>query len=508
MDTIPQEGVEKEVQMASTRQVARKPTQPIRIIPKEKIGRICEASMEVLSKTGIKIKDRETLEKLAEAGAMVDKNKETAKIPPKLVEQALKTAPNKVTLWSRNPSFKVQLGGDHSYSTTTGGALYIFDSEHGQYRKVNTEDVKNLVRLADALDAVNINEAIADPQEIPHEVRDIYTARILLEHSEKHCKYIVGSVYGARAIIEMASIIAGGEEKLKQHPIVSGTASIISPLLYDSHGIGILKEYVSKGLPVYIGSEPTSGGTAPVTLAGTICQVSAEMLAGVVITQILNEGTPVIPLIFCNSLNMRMGNALMGTPEMALMVAAMAQLARYYNLPFATYTGVTDSKFLDMQAAYEKTLTTLLPLLAGVDIYGAIGNLSTASSTSYELLIIENEMIKMLLRVLEGFEITPETLAVEEIKKVGPAGCFLSLSLDHTVKYFKKEHWIPSLSDKDSFARWRDKKSKKDIVARAREEVKSILAHYHPKPLDPSTKKEMDEVVKFYSKQAQRRSKS
>jgi len=476
--------------------IAVKPNHPLEVLSQDTVDRIHEASFKVLNETGIKIEHKKVLQKLGEAGAEIDKNKQIAKIPFDLIEKSLKKAPKKFTLWARNLEYRAELNGKYSYNCTTSGALQIFDSETRKCRKATLEDVKKLVILADALDTVNLNEAVADPQEIPHGVRDIYTSRVVLENSTKHCKYPVGSPRGAQALIEMASVVMGGEERLKEKPIISGTAALSPPLYYDKRGIGILMEYVKRGLPIYVGSELISGGISPVTLAGTLVQATAEALAGVVITQVINPGNPVIFGAFCNILDMRTGVAVMGSPEVALMGAATAQLGRHFGLPSWTYSQVTDSKCLDMRAAYEKTMTCLLPLLAGVDIYGATGNLGTAIETSYELMVIEDELTDMLLRILEGIDITRDKLAVEEISKIGPGGNFLSG--DHTLKYFKEEHWVPRLAKRESLNSWIGKGAQ-DIVSAAQKKVEEILTNYEPEPLDSNVEKELNQIVQKYT---------
>lgn len=474
--------------------VALKPKKLFEVISKSEVEEINGQSLQVLKKVGMKIDDEEVIELLGKAGASVDRSKLLAKIPSSMVNSALKLAPKKFKLHARNPENDLLLNDKFSYSRTTSGALHVYDWRLKKHRDANLDDLKKFVRLTDVLDAINTNEAVVDPQEIPHKVRDIYTSRVVIE-SEKHVIYPPASRLGARALIEMASVVVGGEEELRKRPILTGTAALSPPLHYDSRGIGIFREFVSRGLPVELGSEEISGGISPVTLAGTVTQANAEALAGLVIAQVINPGTPVIYGAFCNVLDMKTGVAAMGTPETALMGAAMTQLARYYNLPSWAYHDVTESKLPDMQAGYEKMMNILLPLMAGVDIYAAAGNLATAMCTSYETLVIDNEIVEMCMRILEGINVNLDTMALDEISSVGPGGSFLGL--DHTFRHFRQEHWVPSVSERNSLNRWIEGGSK-DVVQRAEERAEALLKEYEPRPLEEGISEELDVILKKY----------
>ena len=287
----------------------------------------------------------------------------------------------------------------------------------------------------------------------------------------------------------MAATIVGGEEELRKKPILSGAGYATPPLQYDERGITMFTEFIRAGIPTYVGSEPISGGLDPVTLAGTLVQNNAEALAGIVITQSIEPGTPVIYGGHCNSIDMKTGVAAMASPENALMGPVIPQLARYYGLPSWMYSGISNSKVPDAQSAYEKTATALMPLLTGANLHYGNGNAGAAIVTSYEQLVIDDEILEMLARIVRSFEVTDETLAVDVICKVGPGGNYLAEP--HTLKHFATEHLSPTLSDRLSLDAW-TKAGSKDIAEKARERAEHLLKTHHPEPLDRDVEKQID----------------
>ena len=468
---------------------------PLDILTRGEVYDIHLASLEVLEKAGVVIQSDRILNLLKDAGSEVDYKNLIAKIPEHLVRDMLRKAPSEVTLHARNPKYNARLGDRVCYSTTTGGAVYVTNSTG--YRKATKGDVADLNRLADGLENIDLNEGVADPQDVPHEVRDIHTSAIMLKNTEKHIRYVPSTAEGAKALIEMASTVVGGEEELEQRPICSGMG-VVSSLTIDERSVLILQEFVNHNLPVFIATESVSGGTTPITLAGTLTQANAEILAGITITELLNPGNPAIYLAFCNIMDMRTAAMAQACPETALMSAAVAQIARYYNLPSATYSGVTNSKVLDEQVGYEKAGDALLPLLAGINMHYAAGNLASALATSYEQLVIDNEILGMLERIIKGINVDREKLGVSVICKVGPGGSYLNQK--HTLKHLTSEHWMPPISERRSLEGWR-KAGGKDIVQRAREKANEILKTHYPSPLENGVREEIATIVRKYEKE-------
>jgi trimethylamine--corrinoid protein Co-methyltransferase len=376
------------------------------------------------------------------------------------------------------------------------GRLNIVDLETGIRRRTTLSDVEKLVRLADALKHYTLlhSGAIMPHIEgIPDEVAHVHGYVASVRNSSKVIKGVVRGKQKARDCIRMAAVIAGGEDALKRKPNIFTTCNVISPLEYMVEQTEGLIEYAKMGLPVDIASEPQCGGTSPVTLSGTLAQQMAEILGMIVIAQLVNPGTPVLMGTVAAAMDLRNGMIALGGVEAALLNVAHAQMAQFYRIPSRGTGSNTESKILDMQAGYEKAITLLLPALAGINMIFYPGTMDHATTVSLESLLIDHEICDMIDRLLHGISVTDETLALEIIDKVGPGGHFLRQR--HTMKHLEEEHFVPKLSDRDSYEAWAEK-GKKSIQERARDEVKKILSEHQPLPLDSAVEKELLAIVK------------
>jgi trimethylamine--corrinoid protein Co-methyltransferase len=295
----------------------------------------------------------------------------------------------------------------------------------------------------------------------------------------------VGSVEGARQVIEMGAMIAGGLDALQQRPIFSAITSwMVSPLHLDSGVTSILIEWCRHGLPVALSSAPMAGSTAPVTLAGSLVQLNAEQLSGLVLTQLVRPGTPVLAGYIPGVADMRSGGYLGGAVEFGMMQAAAAQLAHFYQVPIYCSGGMSDSKAPDAQAGYEKMATFLLAAMGGANfIHHAIGMVTNMNAVSLEQAVIDDEIVGMAMRVLQGFELTEEALGVAAIERVGPGGHYL---MDpHTMQFMRREFFYPPLADRQTRAAW-EEGGRLDTRARAAARVTQLLNAHRPPSLPAS----------------------
>jgi trimethylamine---corrinoid protein Co-methyltransferase len=275
-------------------------------------------------------------------------------------------------------------------------------------------------------------------------------------------------------VIRMAEIVAGSAEALRQRPLISMIACIISPLRMDKTYGDLLVTIAKNGIPVACPAEPLCGATSPVTLAGNLVIQTVDSLMGVVLTQITNPGTPVIFGSVATSTDLRNLRYLAGSIEMGLLNAAGAQMAQFYQLPFYATGGMTDSKTLDAQSGYESALTAMLCALAGANfIHDAAGLMEFAMTMCYEKLVIDNEILGMVMRSVDGIKVDDETLALDLIKQAGPGGNFVAAR--HTRRFMRSEHYQPTLSDRKSRESW-EADGGKTTWERAAEKVKELLA--------------------------------
>jgi trimethylamine--corrinoid protein Co-methyltransferase len=290
------------------------------------------------------------------------------------------------------------------------------------------------------------------------------------------CKHVMGGcddVEGVQQMLALAQLIAGGEEELRERPFVSVISNPISPLTIDANTLEILNICGANGIPVTCAPAPISGATAPATLAGTLCQMHAEALAGVAISQVCVPGAKVLYGAVPSTMDMRHMEYTMGSVEMAMMNGAAVQLAKLYDLPIYGSGGVTEAKRPDIQSGCEKTLSNLMVAMNGADlIHLAAGMLDSGNSISYEQFVIDNEIIGMIKRILSGIRVNEGTLGFDVIEKVGPGGNYVME--DHTIEHMKEEFFYPDLSVRCNFDIW-EERGRPSMLSRANDLVDEIL---------------------------------
>jgi len=468
----------------------------LNLLSKDELYHIHNATLEILENPGLMIPSERALNILETAGASVNYKKNNATIPSNIVEEALKNAPKNIKYSARNPKYDLLLEKKETYFTTDGSGTFIRDFETGERRSSTAEDLAKWATLADYLHTIHVFWPSLTPADVPEPLQEINTWVISLNNTEKHVEGDASNASEARFSIEVAAAIVGGKDQLRKRPIISVVQCPISPLRFDSGLIEANIEYAKAGVPVVPLTMPLAGETAPVTLAGTLAVTNAEVLGSLVISQFASPGSPVLYGACPSNIDFRTG-LFVCSPESGLLNVALAQLAHYYDLPSEICGGCSDSKVPDAQAAYERTLTLLPAILAGPDIVCGMGGLEAAKTMVPELLIIDNEILEGILRLVRGFEVSDDTLALDIIRKVGSGGHYLAQK--HTLNRFMKEHWMPEISDRRTYDAWK-KAGGKDTLEVAREKVKEILATHKPEPIPKDVQKEISRIVKRYEK--------
>ncbi len=465
----------------------------IEVLTKDELYDVHMATLEVLERTGVVIENDEALKILDQSGAPVDYKKRLVRVPQYMVKEAVKKAPTRITLASRDGKHDMKLEGSKTYFGTLGCPPNMLDLENGKKRLMTKADLEGLARVADALEHVDYFHIMGAPQDVPAEVCDLHRWDATIRNTSKHI--VGGTVYTKENLpylIKMLCSVAGSEEDLRKQPFVTGVECPVAPLWHGDRQISLTIEFAKHKLPIAIYSEPQAGGTSPVTLAGTLVVTNAEVLSGLVATQFVSPGAPVLYCSVATIMDMRTGNIAFGSPETALLTAATTQMARYYQIPNIGPGGRTDSKIPDEQASYEKSIGALMSALAGVNLSGMAGLLDSNLLASSEQLVIDNEIIGRVKRVAKGFDVTDDTLATDIIDKVGPRGVFLAQR--HTRDYLQKEHYMPILGDRRSYDGW-TKDGAKDIREVARAKAKEILATHKPEQLENDVEKELVAIV-------------
>ena len=462
------------------------------VLTDDQVARLDEAAVAILERTGVHVPHERMRALFAEAGAHVDDDAGLVRIPESVVRYALDAAGKTFTMYGRDRSRKAEFGvGKRNYNATAGEAFWV-DDAFAARRYTTIEDVRTAARLGDALEWITIPGAMADPLDIPHEYRCVVVAAEMLKHTTKPIAFWFYDRASAKFLLELFALIAGGEKEAAAHPLAYPLLEAISPLRFPHDGIDLLFETCRLPLPVHLGPMAQTGATAPGTLAGTLAQENAEILASLCIVQLIRPGTPVcyggIPHVF----DMRTAQLVFAGPEQALMAVAMTQLGKGYGLPVYINVGLTDSKLADAQAGLEIGVTLACGALAGADIFGHLGICGVDQGSSTTLLTLQHEVIGYVERMMRGVEVSDETLGLDVIHKVGPGGNYLAE--DHTALHFRDELWFPQLLNREFWEPWFDR-GRSDMMQRCREQTASVLARHTPTPLDDDTCKEIDRVV-------------
>lgn len=463
------------------------------LLANEQVEQVHETSLYILEHIGVDFHHPAALELFSKSGARVEG--ERVFFPPQLVKEQIKKAPSQFKLYARNPDNDLVIGGNKMAFTPGYGAPFVTDLYSGR-RKGTLEDFVNFVKLTGASANQDIcSGAVIEPNDVPSEIRHAQMLYTAIKYSDKCFMGSAMGEQGAKDSLRMASILFGSEKQLAEKPRFISILCSLTPLKYDLRMLGAIMEYSRAGQPQLISSLSIAGATGPVTLAGNLALQNAEILAGIVLTQLVREGAPVIFAGVSSNAEMRSGSLSIGSPEMALNTAATAQMARFYNLPSRSGGAICDAKVPDAQAAYESMMSLLMAQVSGINfVLHTAGILDTYNCMSYEKFIIDDEMCGMVKRIKKGFEVNEETLGFNAIKEAGPGGHFLDK--DHTFNHFLSEFYQSTLSNRDDFDSWCTKGAPQSMEA-AHKRCKEILETYETPELPADVDREL---LKFIEK--------
>lgn len=463
------------------------------VLSETEIQAIHDASLGVLRDTGVAVRHPDVLRLLAESGAGVDREHQIAKLPERLVMDCIARAGKRYVLYGRDPARTARFGAGELNLVSSPGQFGWIDSATGRLRSATLQDARQAIALGDALPNITIVGSLAQPKEISERYREVALTAELVRGSTKPTRTWVYNGRTARYVLEIYRTVAGGSDALRQRPLAEAFLEPISPLQLPHDGLAVVIEFVRAGQPVSIGPMAMTSGTAPGTLAGTLAQENAEILAGVVVTQLLEPGTPILYGGIPHIMDPRTSICSFGSPEQALMAVAMTQMGHSYGLPVYINVGLTDAKLLDVQAGVEKAASLVLGVLAGADLFGHAGICGTDHGASLEWLVADDELMAYAKRIVRGFSVDADKLAADVVQSVGPCGSFLTE--DHTVRHFRHELWIPHpMWTRDVWAVW-ENKGRQTMADRMRDRVQELLAAQHVEPLEEGLSGELDRIV-------------
>ncbi|WP_284164237.1 trimethylamine methyltransferase family protein [Frigidibacter sp. SD6-1] len=468
-----------------------RPYQPVQVLSADQVEAIHVAALSILSEIGMRVLDPTARDLFRSAGAGVQD--QTVRLDPGLIAERLAAVPARFPLEARNPAKTLIVGGDHCIYSSVGGPAYVMDNDRGR-RDGTYAEMCDYLRLVQTLNVLHQEGGGPfEPMDLPANTRhlDIYRAEIgLLDKSWQ------GQTLGrARTMdgIEMAAIMLGTTpEGLKDRPVLIGVINTNSPLQLDIPMAEGLIAMADHGQPVAITPFTLAGAMAPVTLAGALAQQHAEAIVGIVLTQIVRAGCPVLYGGFTSNVDMRSGAPAFGTPEYVKAAQASGQLARHIGVPFRS-SNVTAANAVDAQAAYESQMALWGALMGGANLLEhAAGWLHGGLTASFEKLILDAELLQMMDAYFTPIDTSPAALGLDAIREAGPGGHFFGTA--HTMERYETAFHAPLLSNWDNYPNWLERGGI-DARARANTVWKQLLAEYEEPTLDPGIAEALDDYV-------------
>lgn len=471
----------------------------LRFLDEAQLRALDDAVREVLAEVGVRVDYQPAWEVFAGAGCAIDRDRHIVRIPPGVVQRALDAAPHHFTLHAPIPDHDVLVTLDDVYTVAGSSALHVLDLE-GRHRAASQRDLADFTRLIDALPQAHVMHAMVVPQELPQVGFDRRLFATVMSNTTKHY-YSQGA--GGSSIadqVEMAAVLQGSVQAVRAAPTFSLVVCFMSPLVLGNEPVQEMMACAEKGIPLWLESTNMMGATAPLSVAGSVVEHTAGALAGLVLVQLLRPGHPCILAAASGSMNMHKGTYVGASPEAVLAHCATAQLAHAYGLPFQGGSGL-DACLPDAQAGYERMLQAAPMALAGVNfIHLAFGMIDQLLTASYEQAVIDNEILAAAFRLAEGFEVTPETIGLDQLRAVGPGGNFLTEA--YTVRNLRSFLWQPQISTRLVWDEWQAVHGGQDIRQRANRMAQELLDQHHPSLVTSAQATELERMAVQFQKRA------
>jgi trimethylamine--corrinoid protein Co-methyltransferase len=424
------------------------------------------------------------------AGADVQGDR--VRIPRGLARQLCKTAPSSYTQHARNPERNVVVGGKSLVLAPVYGPPFVRDAEGGR-RYATMEDFRKFVKLGYMSKWLHHSGGtVCEPTDIPVNKRHLDMLHAHMTLSDKPFMGSVTEPSRAQDSVEMCGVLFG-EQFVQDNTVMTSLININSPMTFDDVMMGALEVYAKNNQACIISPFIVGGAMAPVSVAGTLTQVLAEVLAGIAYSQLIRKGAPVIFGAFVTSIDMNSGAPTFGTPEASHITYGAGQLARRMGLPFRSAGSFCGSKLPDAQAAYETANSLNMGLLSGVNfMLHACGWLEGGLVSSFEKFVMDADQLGALHHFAKGVALDENAQAMDAIREVGPGGHYLGC--DHTQRNFKAAFWKSDLLDYKPFETWQDDGSL-DTQALASLRVKKMLADYQQPAMDPAISDALTDFV-------------
>jgi trimethylamine--corrinoid protein Co-methyltransferase len=466
---------------------------PMELLSTDEIEAIHQATLVVLKEIGMRVLLPEARQILRQGGVEIDDSSEMARFDPELIEAALDSIPSEFTLHARNPDHNVTLGGRHVTFATVAGSPNVADLDRGR-RPGNLADFRDLLKITQSLNIVHVNGGYApEPIDIEVAERHLRAGAEMLKLTDKALWAFTFTRERMEDTFEMVRIVRGRtHEEMLNEPSFYSVVNTNSPLQLDRPMATGIIEMARLGQALCITPFTLAGAMAPVTLAGALVQQNAEALAGIVLSQLVRKGAPLIYGGFTSNVDMRSGSPAFGTPEYVRAAIIGGQLARRYGLPYRS-SNVNAANVPDAQATWESMMSVWGAILGGVNLMlHGVGWLEGGLTASYEKYIIDAEILQGLAETLKPVTVDAESIALEAMREVGPGGHFFGTA--HTLERYHTAFYTPLLSDWQNFQQW-SAAGGIDATRRANGMWKRLLAEYQQPVLDGARAEELDAFV-------------
>ena len=461
-----------------------------RLLSEEQIRTIHAATLEILDTVGVRVAHDGALKLLRDRGCRI-KGDDIVTIPGALVEEAIRSAPSCVTLYSRDGEEAMHLGGRRNYYGLGTDLIRTQDIHTGAIRPSVLQDVINAARVSDACPNIDFSGSFALPSDVPTNTMYVACVKAQIENSTKPIFFTAAGREDICFIHEMAAAVTGGEEAFRAKPFLINYSEPTPPLTHSYGALSKLLFCAEKGIPVCYTPAAMLGASAPVTIAAALVQTNAEALSGLVIHQLKAAGAPIISGVALPPLDMRTSCISYAAPEMRLGNSAFADLYYHYNLPRWSSAG-SDAHTFDTQGAWENAIGILMASLDGANLIHDVAYLGQGLLGNPAMIVLCDEQISYVKRILAGVGVNSEMLGIETIRDAGPGGNYLTA--DHTLRHFRQEVWQPTLANRDNPDTWEQKGGLRH-EERVIQKTLRILDTHRPQPLPESIAQRLVEIL-------------
>jgi trimethylamine--corrinoid protein Co-methyltransferase len=445
------------------------------------------ASLEILGRVGVDVHHDRARALLVKAGAQADGVR--IRLPTYVVDKALALAPRQMTLYDRQGQVAIRAWGYNTYYGGGSDCLNVLDHRTGQRRRAVLQDVVEAATLMDALPEIEFVMSLFLPEDVDQRIYDRYQMEVMLNNTTKPIIFVTPDFEGCVAAVEMCEAVAGGVEAFRRRPFATCYLNVTSGLVANEEALQKCIYLAEKGLPLLYIPLNAGGVNSPSTTAGCMASMNAGTLLGIVLAQLVREGTPVaVPGWNGGPYNLK---TMVGNYVLADEQGVPTEMGKYYGLPVFGLGGSTDSKVLDHQCGMEVTISLMTALLHGANVVHDVGFMDSGLQGSLQLQVIANDTIGWLRAATAGVVVDDETLALDVIDELGPTGDYMSH--DHTLRHFR-EPYYSQLADKGTYSQWVDRGAT-TMEERAANRVTEILDSHRPEPLPAAVQQKIRRIV-------------